>query len=191
MSEFQVYLLAGGNGKRAGGPKAWLDYQGSTLLQKQISFLSSRFDPENITVTIQKGWRERCEKLNPRVIWVPEDPKDPPMAALIAALQANPLRRWAFLYHVDMPLWDPKLFDLLEKAAAKAQREGLEALVPAQGGRKGHPVLLSPSLCDAILALDPQKDRLDVFLRGRREGAVEVPFGCIFDNWNERREPAH
>jgi len=187
-SDLQVYLLAGGHGKRAGGPKAWLPVEGVTLLEKQIAFLLKRYAPENIAVTIQDGWQKRCLKIDPKVVWVPEDPRDPPMAALITLIKKQPIRHWAFFYHVDMPVWEPELFEMLEKAVPAAEKEGLEAIAPSQGGRKGHPVLLAPQVGSVLVTLDPAKDRLDEWLRTRREGTIEVPFSCIHDNWNTMRQ---
>ncbi len=180
----QVCLLAAGDGKRAGGPKAWRVVEGRALLDRQIAFLLTLFKPDSIAVTIQEGWRERVLKLHRDVVWVAEDPESSPLSALQSLLAAAPPKSWAFLYHVDMPLWEPGLFEALDRRVAAAEEEGLEALAPANGGRKGHPVLLSPRLAPLLAALDPAKDRLDFWLRSRKEGTVDVPYPSIHDNWN-------
>ena len=61
--ELQAYLLAGGNGSRAGGPKAWRDLEGRSLMERQVTFLTSRFRPESVAVSIQEGWRDRCVQI--------------------------------------------------------------------------------------------------------------------------------
>ncbi len=184
MLSEQVYLLAAGNGRRAGGPKAWRLVDGRGLLERQMEFLLALFRPSSIAVTIQEAWRERVSQLDRGVVWVAEDPDSSPLAALQSLAAAAPLKSWAFVYHVDMPLWVPGLFEALARRVPGAAREGLEALAPVHAGRKGHPALLSPSLASPLAALDPQKDRLDYWLRTRREGTVEVPYGCIHENWN-------
>lgn len=184
MAEFKVYLLAAGDGRRAGGPKAWQSFEGMTLLERQLGFLLQRFAARNIAVSIQDGWEERCRKLNPDVKWVPEDPAASPLAALQALLKASPLGEWGFVYHVDMPVWEDGLFERLAAELPVSPRRGAEAIVPVFKGRKGHPVLLSPELHQPLMALDPAKDRLDFFLRSREEAAVEVSFPCVLENWN-------
>ena len=179
----QVYLLAAGRGARAGGPKAWREHEGRPLLQRQLDFLLGLFEPERIAVSIQADWSERCRALHGKVRWVPENPDAPPMEAIQALAKAAPMERWTFLYHVDMPVWEAGLFEALSERAVSA--DGVEAFAPVKGGSKGHPVLLSPSLQAALLGLDAGRDRLDHWLRGRREEAVEVPYDCIHSNWNE------
>ena len=181
----QVYLLAGGNGARSGGPKAWRSYEGKSLLERHISFLLGRFAPENIAVSIQAPWKDRCLKIHPKVRWVAEDPQLPPMSAIQALFDAMPLKTWAFLYHVDMPVWEPALFEALAGRIAISDQKGIEALAPIFQGRKGHPILLSPRLGSEIAALDATKDRMDLWLRSRREDTVDVPFACIHENWNQ------
>ncbi|MCX5794266.1 MAG: NTP transferase domain-containing protein [Elusimicrobia bacterium] len=177
----QAYLLAAGRGRRAGGPKAWRDWEGKPLLERQLEFLGLVLPLENVAVSIQESWLQRCRILEPRAVWVPVDPEAPALAAILALARALPLERWTFLYHVDMRVWEPELFRLLAERAAEG---GAEAVVPVQGGRRGHPVLLSPGLRDSLLALNPVKDRLDVWLRSRRVVEVPVPYLCVHDNWN-------
>ena len=184
MLDFQAYLLAAGNGERAGGPKAWRKVDGGPLLRKQIDFLLGIFKPESVAVTIQKEWLNFCRELSPSVRWTAADPRSSPLSALRALMGEAPLSRWTFLHHVDMPVWEPALFELLAARVPEAETSGLEAIAPAYQGRKGHPVLLSPRLEGPLLGLDPARDRLDHFLRTRREDALELPFSCIHENWN-------
>ncbi|MDD5627713.1 MAG: NTP transferase domain-containing protein [Elusimicrobia bacterium] len=177
----QAYLLAAGRGRRAGGPKAWRLCEGRPLVERQLDFLRRLFPARSVAVSIQGEWLERCRALEPRAAWVPVDPDAPALAAVLALARALPMRRWTFLYHVDMRVWEPGLFRLL---AARTVRIRAEAVVPVQGGRRGHPVLLSPRLRDGLLALDPARDRLDLWLRARRVAEAGVTYPCIHDNWN-------
>ncbi|MFA6002780.1 MAG: NTP transferase domain-containing protein [Elusimicrobiota bacterium] len=181
---FQAYLLAAGRGARAGGPKAWREHEGQPLLQRQLDFLKGLFPPERIAVSVQKDWLTRCSAWDPRVHWVPVDPEAPALAAVLALARVLPLDDWTFLHHVDMRVWEPGLFRDLERAAPAAQREGIEALVPVHEGRRGHPVLLSSAIKAGLLALEPARDRLDVWLRSRKVGEFSAAYACIHDNWN-------
>ena len=178
-----VALLAAGHGRRAGGPKAWREHEGRPLLLRQLDFLLGRFKPEDISVSIQESWASRCAGLNPAVRWVPVDPASPPLASLLDILRASRAEERRFFYHVDMPVWEPGLFEALYERALRAAPD-LDALVPAFEGKKGHPVLLSPKSLEEILRLDPARDRLDEWLKTRKVEAVEVPFACVLQNWN-------
>lgn len=184
MNRFLVYLLAAGHGARAGGPKAWLEHEGKSLLERHIEFLVRRFPPMSVAVSVQEAWLDGCRALHPLVQWVPVDPAATPLGAFKALLTAVPLAKWGFLYHVDMPVWEEELFYLLVSHLPKDGDHPAEAVVPTHGGRGGHPVLLSPGLADQLAALDPAKDRLDHWLRGRRVHRVEVPHACVVENWN-------
>jgi len=178
----QVYLLAAGQGRRAGGPKAWRDCAGQPLLQRQLEFLRGVLPASDIAVSIQADWLERCRALEPRAVWAVSDPEAAALASVQALARALPLQRWTFLCHVDMRVWEPEVFGLLAQRAASS--EDVEAWAPIEGGRRGHPVLLSPRLQDGLLALDPGRDRLDFWLRSRRVVDIPVPYPCIHDNWN-------
>lgn len=175
------FLLAAGRGSRAGGPKAWLPYDGATLLEKQLAFLLTRFQPDQVVVTIQAEWLPRCRALNATVHWLPANPDAPAFASLRAILDGATRDDWSFVHHVDMPVWEPALFDAL---AAAAGETAADVVVPRYQGRRGHPVLLSPSAHGALAKVDPLAGRLDRWLEGRRVHDVDVPFACVRENWN-------
>jgi CTP:molybdopterin cytidylyltransferase MocA len=176
MSAPRVRLLAAGHGKRAGGPKAWGPYAGKTLLEAQLGFLATVTAPENVDIAVQGEWLERCKDLSPRVNWVAADPDGAPLASLLTLMKGTPWGR-SFILHVDMPVFDLRVWKALEAVNGDA--------VPVHQGRRGHPVILSARTLDEVLKLDPVKDRLDVFLRGRTIKEVTVNTDVIFANLNE------
>lgn len=184
MIDAQIYLLAAGRGTRAGGPKAWLEYAGKPLLERQLSFARGLCGVARLAVTVQEPWLVRCRALEPAAIWVAVDPDAPALMSLQAALKALPLAQPSFLYHVDMPLWDPELFYTLRQRADYPEHAELDAIVPVHAGRGGHPVLLLPRAAADLARLDPARDRLDLWLRGRKVLRSEVPFPCVLENWN-------
>ena len=184
MNRFLVYLLAAGWGTRAGGPKAWLEEEGKSLMARQFEFLLHRFPPSSIAVSIQADWLERCRAIHPDVNWVPVDPDASPLASLQALLASLPMTAWSFVFHVDMPVWEEELFYLLASHLPRVDVEPAEALLPTHNGRGGHPVFLSPGIAAHLAALDPVTGRLDQFLKTRRVRHVEVPYPCILENWN-------
>lgn len=179
MSVGRAYLLAAGRGKRAGGPKAWILSDGKSLLERQVSFLSRLFKPNEVAITIQSDWLERCRSIDPRIVWTPVDPDAPILASLQALLKASPPKSWFSFHHVDMPVWSEALFQTLF-----ARTSAAEAVVPVFEERGGHPVLLSPELAGPLGKLDPAKDRLDQWLRTRKVVRTPVPFRCVLENRN-------
>ncbi len=180
-----VYLLAAGKGRRAGGPKAWKLHEGTSLLERQVGFLLHLFDSGSVAVTMQAGWKDRCNDLSSLVRWVPVDPEATPLGALQALCKGGRHGAWAFLYHVDMPLWEEGLFTALAGRIPDAEKDRRDAIVPSRGGKRGHPVLLSPKALAALAALDPAIDRLDHGLKTREVMIVEVESPRIHENWNE------
>lgn len=178
MTEVRVRLLAAGRGKRAGGPKAWGPYGGKTLLEAQVGFLATVTAPENLDIAVQGEWLERCRELSPRVNWVAADPEGSALASLQALLKAAPRAR-SFVIHVDMPVFDLRVWRALAAAPGDA--------VPVYEGRRGHPALLTAATLDEVARLDPATGRLDQFLRGRAVTEVPVNTDVIFANLNEAR----
>jgi CTP:molybdopterin cytidylyltransferase MocA len=114
------------------------------------------------------------------------------MGALIdlaAAAQERPPDAWSFVFHVDMPLWEMGLFEVLTARIEDAAAAGTDAILPVHGGRGGHPVLLAPSALRALGGLDAVRDRLDRWLATRSVLRVDVPFACIHENWNQGPPP--
>ncbi|MDE2490742.1 MAG: nucleotidyltransferase family protein [Elusimicrobia bacterium] len=180
MTGARVLLLAAGRGRRAGGPKAWLPYEGKTLLEAQLGFLSGLVGEGGLSVAIQPEWRARAAALSPRVLWVGADPDAPPLDTLRRLVAASPPAR-SFVLHVDMPVFDRAVWEALWASHAPAA-------VPDFGGRRGHPVLLSCAALADVARLDPAKDRLDAFLRARGAAAVPVAADSVLLNLNEGAE---
>ncbi|MBI3564634.1 MAG: nucleotidyltransferase family protein [Elusimicrobia bacterium] len=176
MKGARVLLLAAGNGKRAGGPKAWKEFAGKPLLQDHVEFFSRRLGATALSVAIQPSWAERCRSLSPDVRWVPANSDAPPMDSLQRLIKDSPSAR-SFILHVDMPVFDVSVYETLWAA------EG-DAVVPVFDGRRGHPVLLSPKALNEVSRLDPSTSRLDVWLHENHVHEVSVPTDIIFKNLN-------
>ncbi|OGS39664.1 MAG: hypothetical protein A2506_06240 [Elusimicrobia bacterium RIFOXYD12_FULL_66_9] len=177
ISRARVLLLAAGRGRRAGGPKAWRPYEGRTLLEAHLDFFRGLVGPGALFVAIQDEWRPRCAALWSGAGFVAADPEASPLASLQSLIAASGEHR-SFVLHVDMPIFERKVYEALWKTEA-------DAVVPVCGGRRGHPVLLGSAVLGEVARLDPAKDRLDVFLRGRDVVEVPVATAAIHRNLNE------
>jgi len=172
----RVLLLAAGRGRRAGGPKAWREYEGTTMLEAQLAFFRGLVG-HHISIAIQKDWFDRCSALSHDVTWVAADPDASPLSSLQALISASPAAR-SFVLHVDMPIFLRGIYEDLWKVDA-------DAVAPVFDGHRGHPVLLSPKALEEISRLDPAKDRLDHWLRGHHVREAKVETGVIHLNLNE------
>ena len=197
----QAYILAAGRGRRAGGPKAWLERDGKPLLSRQLEFATTRFEAKDIAVSVQAPWLESSSAtwrmMKPLaesgVSFVAVDPDASPLASLQALLRAKPAFSPFFVWHVDQPVWEPSLFAALEErihtmvahSMCATNASPTEAMRPTFDGRPGHPALLSHELALKILALNPVSERLDVFLKSRAIEDVSVNSSCCVENWNE------
>lgn len=177
MTGARVLLLAAGRGRRAGGPKAWRDFGGKSLLEEHLSFFGRRLGASSLSVAIQPEWTERCRALSKDALWVPADADASPLDSLQRLIAASPKVR-SFVLHVDMPVFDTAIYESLWSANA-------EIVVPTFDGRRGHPVLLSPSALNEITTLDSKVDRLDLWMRSKHALEVSVSTDLIFKNLNE------
>ena len=181
MKIARVYLLAAGRGRRAGGPKAWMPYNGKPLLEAHLGFFRDLVGGARISIAIQEEWRSRCQALSPESIWVAADPDAHPIDSLQKLIIASPAAR-AYVLHVDMPVFDKSVYEALWKTSA-------DVVTPTFGGRPGHPVLLSPQALAEISSLDSAKARLDVWIHGHADKATApVSTDAIFLNMNEKGE---
>ena len=173
----RVLLLAAGRGRRSGGPKAWREYEGTTMLEAQLAFFRGLVGDHGLSVSIQSEWHARCAALSRDVTWVGADPDASPLASLQSLISASPAAR-SFVLHVDMPIFVREIYEGLWKLKD-------DAVAPVFEGRRGHPVLLGPKSLAGIAELDPAKDRLDHWLRGRHVAEAPVSTGVIHLNLNE------
>ena len=172
-----VLLLAAGRGRRAGGPKAWRAYDGTTLLEAHLNFFRGLVGASRISVAIQEEWRARCAALSPGANWVAANPDAHPLDSLQRLIAASPVAR-SFVLHVDMPVFERSVYEALWKT-------DVDAAAPTFGGRRGHPVLLSPAALARVSKLDPARDRLDVWLKTQAVEEVAVSAAAINLNLNE------
>ena len=174
----QLFLLAAGRGRRAGGPKAWREEGGRSALENLVEWMLPRVG--DILVSVQAEWRPLLARISPRVRWISVDPDLPALASLQELVLARGSDAAAFVHHVDMPLPAEEVLAALRRALP-----GWEAAAPVYQGKRGHPVLLSRVLFDPILELDRKNARLDTFLRARKVVEVPVEKASVLENKNE------
>ncbi|HVP39565.1 MAG TPA: nucleotidyltransferase family protein [Candidatus Saccharimonadales bacterium] len=171
-AEAAVVVLAAGEGRRAGGPKAWRRVAGRPWLAVQLEALERAADPPHrvlapVVVVLAQAPPPEFSDLFRQARWAHNPrPERGPFSSLQIGLReaAGGGAGTAFVLPVDVPVPGGELFETLLQAVGAAL-----AAVPECDGRGGHPVLLSAAAASALAALDPADPdaRLDRWLRAR------------------------
>lgn len=176
-------LLAGGHGRRAGGPKALKERDGQLLWRWQCDRLAA-LGCRPLAVLHPDAWLPQAG--DPPLGHVRADPDQPPFASLQAGLRALPPGD-VLVLPVDCPCPPRPVWVAVVAAAREAEARGRmwQAVQPEHDGRGGHPVLLSAVWRAALEAMDPATARLDHALASSTARLrVAVVHGAIHANFN-------
>ncbi|MBN1771162.1 MAG: NTP transferase domain-containing protein [Deltaproteobacteria bacterium] len=140
-----VVIAAAGRGRRIGGPKALLSYEGEPLAVRVARTFVEAGCPR-VVVVVGAGADAVEAALGPlpRVTTVRADPDAPMLASVLAGLAAAPeADALGVLVHaVDAPRVTAATVRRL--LAARGAEPDADGLVAACGGRRGHPLWLAP-----------------------------------------------
>lgn len=157
-------ILAAGESRRMGTPKALLDYRGETFLDRLIRILGKVSDPVIVVLgyhadRIRSGVRGSAQwVVNPR-------PECGQLSSLQTGLAALPPAADGFAF---MPMDCPAVREdtVARLAAAFAQRDqDTLFVIPRRNGKRGHPVFAAPGIAAEILALPASGQARDVVHR--------------------------
>lgn len=173
-------VLAGGAGRRLGGPKALLRC-GPLSFAEHAARLLERPGVERVLVVLGHE-AERVQReagLSPRFeVVVNPDPERGMLSSLLCGLErAERLGAEALLAHpVDHPFVDP---GTVERVLA-ALRRGATVAVPSWDGRRGHPAGFARAAWSALRAA-PADQGARTVLRAHPEWVEHVPGdpGCL------------
>ncbi len=149
-------ILAAGESRRMGTPKALLPYRGSTFLEHLLEV--TRHPRIRLTRVVlganAEEIREKAE-LDPATVVVNADWAQGQLSSIQAALRSLPrgLTEGVLLCLVDQPLVTPKLVAALIEAFDSTRRP---IVIPTYKGKRGHPVLFASTLYDDLLAASPE-----------------------------------
>jgi len=140
-------ILAAGQSRRMGFPKALLRFRGETFLDTLIGLFAARCSP--VIVVLGAGAeRIQGEARRPAVFVVNAEWEQGMTTSLKCGLRATPEgSEGAMLTLVDHPAVAPATLDLLLREPRPVLR------VPRYAGKRGHPVWLSRDLFSEFLAL--------------------------------------
>jgi len=142
-------ILAAGESRRMGSPKALLEYRGATFLDTLIGLLAERCSP--VIVALGAGAEEiRARTSRPARFVVNPDWARGQITSMQCGLRAVPPEADGVLFTlVDHPAVSMNTIDAL-----LAPGQGATLLrVPRFEGRRGHPIWFARELIDEFLAL--------------------------------------
>jgi molybdenum cofactor cytidylyltransferase len=168
-------ILAAGESRRMGSPKALLEYRGETFLGRLTRLFAARCEPVIVVLgahadEIRAGSRAECTfVLNP-------DWRTGQTSSMQCGLRAVPADAEGVLFTlVDHPAVAESTLDRLQPPLPNGCGSVLR--VPRFEGRRGHPVWFSAALVPEFLAIPPTAAARDVV----RAHAAETEFLDVDD----------
>jgi molybdenum cofactor cytidylyltransferase len=163
-SKIAGVILSGGASRRMGTPKALLQFQNETFLDRLIRVFSAVCDPIIVVVgqhadRIQSG----IERGRQALFAVNPDPERGMLSSLQCGLALVPADAEAAMF---LPVDHPHIaLDTVQEVAALFRRDRAPVTVPTYLGEHGHPVCIARPLIDELLALPPEAKASDVIHR--------------------------
>jgi molybdenum cofactor cytidylyltransferase len=157
-------ILSGGASRRMGRPKALLQFQNETFLDRLIRIFSRVCDPiivvlgqhaHQIQAGIERG-RDVLFAENP-------DPERGMLSSLQCGLALVPGSADAAMF---LPVDHPNIeLSTVETLATRFRADRAPVTAPTYAGEHGHPVCISSALVTELLALPPEAKASDVIHR--------------------------
>ena len=154
-------ILAGGASRRMGTPKALLQFQNETFLDRMIRLFSSVSQPVIVVLGHKSdAIRSGIKRASEAIFTTNPDPERGMLSSLQCGLNALPADAGAVMFTpVDHPHLQAATLQLL---AERFQMERASVIVPVHAGHHGHPVLISRALVNELLSLPPDAMASDV-----------------------------
>jgi molybdenum cofactor cytidylyltransferase len=155
-------ILAAGESRRMGSPKALLEFQGETFLDRMIGLFSRHCAPVIAVLGAeQESVRATMRRASEALLVENPDFRFGQLSSMQCGLRAVPADADAVLFTlVDHPAVKP---DTIAQLLASGERAPLR--IPRYGGRRGHPILFSKSLIPEFLALPAGSSAKEVVSR--------------------------
>jgi len=167
-------ILAAGESRRMGEPKALLPYQGLTFVEHLLAVTAHpRVGIHRVVLGANAGEIRDKLKLDPASIVVNPDWPKGQLSSLQAAIRSLPakLTEGLILCPVDHPLVSAYL---VSELIAAFDSSGKLIVLPTFEGRRGHPVIFRASLYAELLAASPDVGARQV-VWAHADSLIQVP----------------
>ncbi len=169
-----LLVLAAGESRRMGYPKALLRYRGRTFLESILEAASAAgIEKQLIALSPEADNILKSNELHRAVVVPNETPQAGPIGSIRAAVRAilnHPVDA-LLVWPVDHP---HVAIATVQALMARFYESKGEILVPAYQGRRGHPVLFSRAVFDELLEA-PDSQGARAVVRKDRSRVIEVP----------------
>lgn len=157
-------ILSGGASRRMGTPKALLNFQDETFLDRLIRVLGSYCDPMVVVVGEHADQiRSGIQRASQVRFAVNPDPERGMLSSLQCGLSLVPADAAAAMFlPVDHPNIQP---ETIGRLAERFGREPAPVTVPTYLGEHGHPVCIAREIIDELLGLPADGKPSDVIHR--------------------------
>jgi molybdenum cofactor cytidylyltransferase len=161
-------VLSGGASRRMGTPKALLQFENETFLDRMIRLLGDVCDPVIVVLGHNAERIQAGIHLGSRAIFaVNPDPERGMLSSLQCGLAAVPDHAAAVMFTpVDHPGLRKSTLELL---AARFRDDGAAVTVPTFENAHGHPVCIAKPLVAELLELAPTSQASEVIHRYRSD----------------------
>jgi CTP:molybdopterin cytidylyltransferase MocA len=155
-------ILAAGESRRMGSPKALLEFQGETFLDRLIGLFARRCSPVIAVLGARKEFvRAGLRRAGEAIVVQNPDFALGQLTSMQCGLRAVPAGAEGVLFSlVDHPGVTPAVIDSLLNSSAPAPLR-----IPRFDGRRGHPIWFSKSLIAEFLALPAGASAKEVVTR--------------------------
>jgi molybdenum cofactor cytidylyltransferase len=175
-------ILSAGASRRMGAPKALLQFQGETFLDRLIRAFSAVSNPVIVVLGHHADQiRSGIERAQQVTFTVNPDPERGMLSSLQCGLDSVPASSEAVIF---TPVDHPNVQEsTLVTLAAQFQAQNAPVTIPEYGGKHGHPVCIARALIAELVALPASAQASDVIHRYKSQTsyiAVDDP-GVVTD----------
>jgi molybdenum cofactor cytidylyltransferase len=164
-------ILAAGDSRRMGHPKALLPFKGGTFLGHILGTLAEAGHPEPTLVLGRDAARIRNVLPKPARVLINEDPDRGMLSSIQLALSGLDSCEGCLIWPVDQPDISSQLVRELVRLFRESQRQ---MALPICRGKRGHPAAFRRELFPEILAL-PAEQGLKSFIQSHAQDIALLP----------------
>jgi molybdenum cofactor cytidylyltransferase len=186
-NEVAAIILAAGQSSRMGEFKPLLPFGDTTVIEHNIEYLRHGGIETIIIVVGHRAGEIKTYLQNRKLVFATNPEPDSAMAtSILHGLRALPSdARAVVITPVDHPAVPTQVVSQL----IDEWREGARLVIPTNGGRSGHPVLIDLSFRAELLRLDPDLG-LKSFFDAHRKEVKRVPVNSNYiardlDTWDD------